>query len=218
MRAVPIIRLQDAYNCGVYSLWMALESVTGQDDSLITNIENRAHKYAHYVGGLFDFRTIEKILTDLGYKCTRVPFHNVSTFNAVLDKHQNSAIAIAYDYYKLFPSERPLNNTNTSTPTPAPYDVGSATHWSVLTARSGRHALELANPHGTTHQIVTENIVNANLALKGATINWREFTKTEKNDADYKREKRKYHTTDAKLKQMGRMNLALNGFFVAITR
>ena len=102
MRPVPQVRTQNAYNCGSYSLWMALESLTGQDDALIKKIEDKAVRNSDSMGGIFNYVQMERIIEALGYSCRRVKFHDVDSMNDALDNHTNDAIIIAYCYDMLF--------------------------------------------------------------------------------------------------------------------
>ena len=206
MRPVPQVRTQNAYNCGSYSLWMALESLTGQDDALIKKIEDKAVRNSDSMGGIFNYVQMERIIEALGYSCRRVKFHDVDSMNDALDNHTNDAIIIAYCYDMLFGGG--LNGA----------EAGDSAHWSVLTGRPAAGSLSLANPHGELRNVSTNNMMLANKALKDATFNWRAFVEDNKDDALFKKECTKYKNNAQELTKRGRMKLTLGGYLIAVTK
>lgn len=204
MLGVPVIRSQNAYNCGTYSLWMALESLQGRNDTLIQKIEQYAKMYSNSVGGIFDPVTMERIIEGLQFKCKKVRFHDQQSFITALNNHQNSAIIIAYSFYLLFPlavGGKP----------------GDLAHWSVLTNLNANNATAtIANPHGAYQEFPLELLLNANLALKQGNFNWKIFVEDNQNDPQFVQELKKYKNDINELKKRAIQRIDLGGYFIAV--
>jgi hypothetical protein len=206
MLEVPVIREQNAYNCGTYSLWMALESIQREaDDELIRKIEHGARIYSDSMGGLFNYVHMERIIIFLGFQCRKVRFHDIDTFCRYLNRYQECAMIVAYSYYLLFPSV-------------SGGEVGDLAHWSVITAlREEEQLVEIANPHGERQNFPINLLVNANLALRQGTFNWKKFIDKSEGDLLYEQERKKYKNETSELKKRGRQRINLGGYLLAIS-
>ena len=202
MLPVPVIRPQTAYNCGTYSLWMALESLQGRNDGLIRKIEDKAKMYSDSMGGIFNYVHMERIIQQLNFNCKKVQFHDQQSFNNALQNHPGSAILIAYSFSLLFPLA-------------VGGDPGDLAHWSLLTGLNGANAT-IANPHGEAQQFPVALLLQANLALKTGTFNWKVFVENNQDDPLFQQELKKYKNDISELNKRGRSSIYLGGYFIAI--
>jgi hypothetical protein len=103
-----------------------------------------------------------------------------------------------------------------------PDDAAQDAHWSLLEGwdTTGRQ-LRLANPDGGKYDWVSlENLVSANLQLKGGCFNWPSFIESCRGDEVLepilREQAPKYKTTLAELQKLGKERVFLDGYFVAI--
>ncbi|MEL6537175.1 MAG: hypothetical protein AAFQ98_17270 [Bacteroidota bacterium] len=210
MRNIVANRAQTAYNCGVYSLWMALESISGRDNDLIRSITHYAKMYTDSMGGIFNNVHMERVIEALGYSCKKVGFHDVGSFVRNVNNHQNDAILLAYSLDMLDGDELPANT-----------EPGDSAHWSVLTRlnQQGNNAT-IANPHGWDEDCDLGLLVNANTALKNSRFNWKTFVNAQlanpEGSAQFEREMKLYKNTKEELVKRGRQDIHLGNYFLAI--
>lgn|GEM_PF-4128982 len=205
MRIAPQIRQQDAYNCGLYSIWMAIESLTGADASLITKIKHFASIYSDSMGGLFNFVQMERIIKSLGYTARMVRFHDVVSFTRNLDNHHNDAILLAYSF-----DARLGKQFDPDTAT-------SSAHWSLLERYDHtQEYIQMKNPHGNLIWVTIEDICSANLQMDGGRFNWSGFVAEEQGLHLFEQERNKYKNTVEELTSRGRAKIQLSGYFIAI--
>lgn len=204
MRDVPQIRAQNAYNCGLYSLWMALESLSGVDNALIKKIEDKGVRHSDSMGGIFNYLTIERIVESLGYRARRVHFHDRLSFVNYLNVHANDAILIAYSFDARGGQQLEADS------------AANSAHWRVA-ERFGGDFLRLANPHGVRNWVKISDIVSANLQLKEGNFNWRKFVDDSKDDDLFKRQAKLYKNNPEELRKRGREKIHLGGYFIALS-
>ena len=133
----PTLREQDAFNCGLYAVWMGIEALTQQvDDTLFARIETSARSSAR-MGAIFQYEHMEHIITNLGYKAEKVPFHDVTSFVQALDQHQQDAILMPYSMVAVNGYGEPLT----------PNEATEAAHWALLEGfDTTKTLLRLADP------------------------------------------------------------------------
>lgn len=204
MRPVLQLRTQNAYNCGAFSIWMALESLHGVNDNLITAIEKKAKAFSNSAGGLFRYYEIMKVILSLDYNAEAVSFHDRTSFINGLNAHANDAILIAYSFYGL---DGRVQSEHVA--------AGSA-HWSVADRCEGGY-VRLANPHGNLKWISVDTIVRANLDLGNGSFHWAEFVGQYENTPLFNQETALYTTSAADLRNRVHEQTDLSGYFIAIS-
>ncbi|MDH4584377.1 hypothetical protein E8F20_21185 [Pseudomonas sp. BN415] len=206
MRAVRQMRPQDAYNCGLYSIWMAIESLTGVDDTLISAIERKARIFSNSAGGLFRYYEIVKIIHSMGRGAKAVNFHDRTSFLNGLRLHFNHAILIAYSFYGLDGRAQ------------APDVAASSAHWSVADRLDAEgNYVRLANPHGNWTWVSTDNIVRANLDLRNGSFYWNDFVRQHAATPLFQQQTRLYTTGAQDLQTRTREETDLGGYFIAVS-
>jgi hypothetical protein len=207
MRIPPQIRTQDAYNCGLYSLWMALESVSGVDPGLGRKIEDAARRLSDSVGGIFHGLTMCDMIEFLGYRAKQVPFHDVASFVRGLNVYATNAILVAYTFDTRFGGVA------------APDDAAQSAHWSTLTQLDAHQTyVRVANPHGVYNWLRVDDLVRSNLQLRGGRFAWKPFVQTVGASAMFNQQAKKYKNSPRELSLRGRQTIHLAGFFIAVQR
>jgi hypothetical protein len=206
MRPVLQLRPQNAYNCGVYSIWMALESIYGVDNALLPLIEAKAKTFSNSAGGLFRYAEIIKVIRSLGYGAKAVSFHDRISFFNGLNANPNAAILIAYSFYGLDGRAQ------------APDIAAGSAHWSVADRLdANQDYLRLANPHGNFNWVNVDVAVNANLSLSGGKFFWQQFVNDEGESQLFADQTNLYTTDAADLVARGHEETDLGGYFIAIS-
>lgn len=207
MRIPPQIRTQDAYNCGLYSVWMALESISGADAGLGRKIEDAARRLSDSVGGIFHGLTMCDMIEFLGYGAKQVRFHDVASFVRGLHVHVADAILMAYSFDTRFGGVA------------APDVAAQSAHWSTLTRfGAGETYIRVANPHGVYNWLGVNDLVRSNLQLRDGRFAWRPFLQAEGAGAMFNQQATKYKNSAHELSMRGRQTIHLAGFFIAIQR
>lgn len=209
---VPTVREQDAYDCGLYSIWMAIEAVAGTAmPDVIHRLMDRAQELTGDLGGLFSFSNLEKIVRAVGYEATRVPFTGQLDFVEKLRQHDGDAVLIAYDCLVADPGSEEL----------AGMGSGDRAHWSVISHfNEEKQILTVANPWGKKQYYRVTDIFGANIDLSDESFDWEKFARGQDEEETTRRffelQAAKYGQDPEAVRLRAKQALDLGGYFVTI--
>lgn len=171
---VPVLRKQKGGTCGCYSLWMAIESLRGEDPTLLKLILEAARASGSALGENFAYKSLEDLVVELnellegsGYnyqvQIERKNFYNARGLKALIEDSPDGTEALLVGYDSgVFMEDAPG--------TPA-----FRAHWSVIESFQSEHVLVLANPWGERYHLGIRALFRANASLRKGKFSWKDF-------------------------------------------
>lgn len=215
---------QNACNCGLFCIRMAIESLNPLNPPPLAQYDLAAENAGSKVGEIFDFATMQNIVTNLGHTAQRIDFTNIIEFQQAIIQSGTNPTLIAFSNY----SYRAAMGQD-----PGALPHTQRGHWAVITGfNQVNHQLTMVNPNGGIQQHINLNdmfAANQQMADNGnPQFNWSSFVGRHYNSMVTPN---KYHLAFTALGQIVRtitavpgniqfnpmQNLDLSGYIVVIT-
>lgn len=206
---------QDSYNCGIYSLWMAMESVANQGIN-INALKNASKTTASNWGGLFSTFAVYKLVSaydimNAGTKfdCLIKDFTDINSLrNLIINSPQTEALMIAYDCTTALVGVGPQEA-----------NAADGAHWSIITQfNMATSDVTLANPWGRNDNIPLARLFAANTRLNRTVFDTLTFFSNQGlQDPAYQVAQSIYSGVMPHHRQLARTSLDLANKLVVIT-
>lgn len=223
VRNVPEI-LQNACNCGLFCIRMAIESLNPPNLPTPAQYDLAAENAGSKVGEIFDFATMQNIVTNLGHTAQRIAFTNIIEFRQAIIQSGTNPTLIAFSNYS-------YREAMGQYPGALPHTQRG--HWAVITDfNQANLQLTMVNPNGGNPQYISLNkmfTANQQMADNGnPQFDWSSFVGRHYNSMATPN---KYHLAFTAPGQIARtitgvlgniqfnpmQNLDLSGYIVVIT-